>query len=83
MDNRFFIVYEGTIVKFEKQVNESMPLFIQKVEFLIHALDQGIFIEKARTLSNAYLNRLMYNVKYLEQIESELDKIIKIYKINP
>jgi hypothetical protein len=66
------------LVKLDQHVTESRPTFIQRVEFLIRALDQGHSVEYSQTLSYAYQNKLQSLTRYLLPIEEEIQKIVDI-----
>ena len=71
----FFIVFEKDVIKLNKMVTESMPVFIQRVEFLIRALDKGKTLEASIPLSYAYQNKMMYGVKYPDPVEDDILRI--------
>lgn len=80
--DKFFVIYCGSMICVERQVNESDLMFTKKIEFFICSLDQGEELKKAYLLSNAYVNRLLYMVKYPEQIENDLKKIINMFGLD-
>jgi hypothetical protein len=83
MSDQFFIVYGKDVVKVERQITESFPIFIQRVEFLIYALDQGHSINAAQTLSYAYQNKVLYNAKYPADFDDKCTKIIEVMNKDP
>lgn len=74
----FFVMYSKELIRLERHVTESRPLFIQRVEFLIYALDEGHSVEYAQTLSHAYQNKLQSPTRYPLPIEEAIQKIVSI-----
>jgi hypothetical protein len=71
-----FIIYNDKLVKIDQSIIENESIFSQRILFLITAIDQGLDIANAETLSYAFRNRLIYGVKYYPDLEKKIDLIL-------
>jgi hypothetical protein len=70
-----FVVWEGRLIPVERDVVESDRSFVRRIEFFLHALDQGVSAERSSVLSHCYLNQLLYGSRYMAAIEAQIRAI--------
>jgi hypothetical protein len=75
-----YILHEQAIITIDRHVTETNDVFTRRVEFLIYALDQGIPVERAQTLSYAYRNKLQYTLAYHPEIEAVITRVVDAIK---
>jgi hypothetical protein len=72
----FFIVYGGEVLKQDPHVTESKDAFVQRLNFLIAALDAGFTLQRAQTLSQAYKNKIQSYMRYPKGCEEDVEKVL-------
>jgi len=70
-----YIIYNNILIEISRNINEDDSTFIKRISFFIKSLEKGYTINKAETYSYIYLNKLLYNTKYNNEIEENI-KII-------
>lgn len=62
--------------KFKKDISEPHDIFIQRVRFVLLALDQNLPLKQCISLGYAYRNKLLYNTSYQSDVEKLIIKVI-------
>jgi hypothetical protein len=60
---------------FKKEIYEPFNIYLQRIKFVLIALDCNIDIIQAMTLGHVYRNKILYNVQYTNEIENLVIKI--------
>lgn len=71
----FFITHSDKIIKLTQEPSESEPAFIDRVKFMVCAMDNDMTPERANTLGHAYKNKMQSYTKYPPEVEFLLQKI--------
>jgi len=73
-----YFIHGNRLIAIHQTISESHELFDKRIVFYAKALMLNLEDDIIVALSNAYSNKLKYNVMYIQAVEDEISRVIQL-----